>query len=347
MQNTRKNLNGCDGMLHRGMRGNPHSRSLAVLTVLITLAASPVSGQTDPPPSPTTPTTQPVAELKAKVVEVSGDVKAAPLGAKVLDAEAWKAVDANDELTSGTQIRTGLRSYVVLLFGDDTVVSVRRATLASIDQFYRDATTQTIRLGLGYGAVRGGTTEGELRSDVIVNSPVATLAKRGTEGWEMEVAPYTHEWRISLSRQGLVQALQRATGQRRLVRPGEYADNLNIATLWVKQSMFDRAVKFVPAGALTRSDVDFSTQITGGLATVAPGAGAEALQFSGRAAAEGQGPVLGPDVRAELDRLLERLGLLVIEPGRIRRPEGHFGVRPFSEVRPSASDSAKRRYRRR
>jgi hypothetical protein len=291
--------------------------------IVVILLAVPMGGRLAlAQPGQTQPAaTQPATALKAQVVEVSGRVDQAPTGIGALDDAAWKPVQVGQDLASGTQIRTGLRSYCVLLFGDDTVVSIRRATLASIDQFHQTATTKTVRLGLGYGAVRGGTTEGTLRSEVVVDSPVATLAKRGTEGWEMEVEPYTGRFRISLARSGLIEALQKLTGQRRLVRAGQYADHLNIARAWIQQATFDRAVRLVSADSITPADLDFSTRVTTGSATVAPGGGAQLPGLAGRRTA----PIrFDQGIRAEnLPDLIRRIrSLLPINT----RPEGNFGV---------------------
>jgi hypothetical protein len=217
----------------------------------------------------------------------------------------------------------------VLLFGDDTVVSIRRATLASIDQFYETPDRRTIRLGLGYGAVRGGTSEGTLRSDVVVDSPVATLAKRGTEGWEMQVEPYTGRFRISLSRSGLVEALQKFTGQRRLVRPGEYATELNIALAWIEQARFDQTVKFVTPNALTDSDIDFITRVRGGLSPITAGGAYELPWFAGR-----QSRFTAPLTARISPELFARnfIGLSLLyntvlaRPSAVGRPEGNIGV---------------------
>ncbi len=282
------------------------------------------------PPTTTQPTTtrpaEPVTELKARVIETAGMVAWAPLGTDVLDAAAWKPVSVDDEFGGGVQIRTGLRSHVTLQFGDDTVVSVRRATLASIDQFYRTGEAKSVRLGLGYGAIRGGTTEGELRSDLTVESPVATLAKRGTEGWEMYVEPYTGGWRISLARTGLVEALESATGRRRLVHPGEYANARNIARAWINQAMFDRVVRFVSADMLTAAEVDFTTHGRGGAAPITLDGAADLLDFSGRTppstfAAAGREALQSA---ARMAALSSQFDTLLVTP----RPEGNFGVPP-------------------
>lgn len=270
-----------------------------------------------------------VTPLLARVVEVEGNVAWGPAEADVLDADAWTPVRVDDELASGSQIRTGLRSYVVLTFGDDTVVSIRRATLASIDAFYKTHTQQTIKLGLGYGAVRGGTTEGTLRSEVLVDSPVATLAKRGTEGWEIQVEPYTGRFRISLARSGLVEALQKFTGQRRLVYPGQYADNVNIARAWVNQAIFDQTITFVSPQGLTNEDVDFITRIEGGYAPISAGSAYETLEYAGRASrfTAPLGSRVDPALVAGRALALSVLfNTVIARPSAIGRPEGNFGV---------------------
>jgi len=290
--------------------------------------AAPRQGPPQPPraqPARTGADEVPRAELSAKVVEVTGDVRRAPTGTSPLDADAWRPVKAGEELPPGTLIRTGIRSDCLLLFGDDTVINVKRLTLASISDVYRTETEKTVRLGLGYGAIRGGTSEGALRSNVIIDSTVATLAKRGTEGFEMEVEPYTGRFTISLAREGLVEALQKRTGQRKLVRPGEYANELNIASLWIKQDRFDRTVKFAATESFSAADLDFTTANPTGRSVVSPGGGTEVAAFTPSAS------------RAFVtDRVVDQLGtdtsafsgldLLVVEQPLVRRPEGNFGV---------------------
>ncbi len=304
----------------------------AILCLLVLGGSAAWAQPAASPPATTQPTTtrpaEPVTDLKARVLETAGTVAWAPAGTDVLNAAAWKPVQVNDEFGAGVQIRTGLRSHVTLQFGDDTVVSVRRATLASIDQFYRTQETKSVRLGLGYGAIRGGTTEGELRSDLTVESPVATLAKRGTEGWELSVEPYTGGWRISLARSGLVEALERATGQRRLVHPGEYANARNIAQAWINQALFDRVVRFVSADMLTSADVDFTTQSRGGTAPMSLGGASDLLDFAGRTAppTNAASDLAALQSAARLSALSGQFDTLLVTP----RPEGNFGVPPVN-----------------
>lgn len=268
------------------------------------------------------PDPNPVAS-SAVVIEVSGSVDWAVAGVSPLATDGWHAVKVDDRLLPGSQIRTGLRSHVNLRFGETTLVSVRSATHASIDQFFRSATAEKVEVGLAYGTIRGGSVESTIHSDVRVDSTVATLAKRGTEGWEMRVEPQTGRYRISLSESGLVDAFQKLAAGRQLskeVRPGEYATRDNIANLWINQSAFDRTIQFFEADSMTSADAGFSTDNARGYGVIAPGAGSQLRDSARRTSAA--------FVREQAG---DRTGVLpprtvVIERGPIRRPDGDFGT---------------------
>lgn len=259
----------------------------------------------------------------AVVIEVAGSVDRAAPGVSPLAVDGWIAVKIDDRLDPGTQIRTGLRSHVNLRFGETSVVSVRSATHASIEQFLRSATAEKVEVGLAYGTVRGGSVESTIHSDVRVESTVATLAKRGTEGWEMRVEPQTGRYRISLAESGLVEAMQKlaAGGQRsKLVRPGEYATRDNIANLWINQSVFDRTIQFYEAGAVTTADAGFSTDNARGYGVLAPGAGTQLRDAAHRTSSDFVRQQAGDQAAGVPPRTV------VFERGPVRRPEGDFGT---------------------
>ena len=255
------------------------------------------------------------------MIEVSGDVEWAAAATPILAADGWTPVKLNDRLAPGTQVRTGLRSYVNLQFGQTTTISIRSATHASIDQCYRSAAAEVVRMGLGYGTVRGGSTEGEVRSDVIIDSTVATLAKRGTDGWQIGVDAGTGRFRISLARFGLVEARQKMLANQRMsrtVRPGEYATDQNIANMWIKQDIFDRNVTFYESTAITSADAEFVASNTRGYAVVAPGGGATQPGISGQLSDEFVLEQLADNVRRAAFQTI------ILQP--VARPEGHFGT---------------------
>ena len=270
---------------------------------------------------PAGPTAEPTA-LPANVVEVAGSVEWARAGISVLAKDGWTPVKLNDKLEPTSQVRTGLRSHVNLKFGETTLISVRSATHASIDQFYRSATAEVVRLGLGYGTVRGGSSEGEVRADVIIDSTVATLAKRGTEGWQIQVEPVTGRFRISLAEYGLVDAVRKmreAGRASREVRPGEYATDANIGNLWIKQDIFNRNVSFFDSHATSSADAEFNASNTRGYSAMAPGGGAALTSYAARNNTDA--------IRQELDTGSgDRPNIVVVEPGTISRPDGNFGT---------------------
>jgi hypothetical protein len=305
------------------------------VAALLSAAAPAIAQQPSPQPSPAPAITQPAPAatpapapagetLKAQVVEVAGSVEYAAEGADALAKDAWKPVTQGLELPIDTQIRTGLRSRCVLMFGeapDQTVISLRAATLASIRDFRRTPGEQRIRLGLGYGTLRGGSTEGTLRADVVVDSTVATLAKRGTEGYEIEVWPVKGLFRVALSRSGLVEALLKSTGQSKILQPGEYTNNALIATLWINQAFFDRNVQFFDDPSLTSSELDFQTfQGMTGYGHLGPD-GAQLYETFARRFREG--PVARTPVIPPAAGILP--AILLFQRGPSLRPEGNFG----------------------
>lgn len=271
----------------------------------------------------------------AIVIEVSGSVQRAESGVSPLASEGWAHIVVGDRLEPGTQIRTGLRSHVNFRFGETTVVSVRSATHASIDQFYESATTERVRIGLAYGTVRGGSSEGPIESDVTVESTVATLAKRGTEGWQMWVEGMSGRFKVSLAKHGLVEAIQKLADGRqvsRLVRPGEYATHNNIANMWINQDIFDRNVQFYHADSITVADTEFTRDNPRGFGVLSPGGGLELVALSGKANA-GDRSTLATNLFTAGSTIP---ATVVFVPDAVDRPEGNFGAgRSFRVLIPS------------
>ncbi len=263
--------------------------------------------------------------LSALVIEVEGSVDWAKVGVSPLATEGWTVVKLNDRLESGTQIRTGLRSHVNLKFGETTVAGLRSVTFASLDQLHRSANVEHVHIGLGYGTVRGGSSEGEFRANVTVDAPIATLAKRGTEGWQMEVEPGTGRFRVSLADHGLVEAIQKLGQDRsrsRLVRPGEYATDTNIANMWIKQDIFNHNVTFYQPESITEADAEFTLTNTEGYGVLAPGGGSSLMANSSRVSAD----FVLDQIAANFPPGILPPTTAVGRPRSISRPEGNFGT---------------------
>lgn len=277
---------------------------------------------------PADSTTQPVSvdeAYQARIVKLAGHVQYALPEANGEPGE-WQEAKVGDQLQAGTRIRTRLRSHVVLTFGDDTVVMIDRATLASIDQFHRSADTKHIRLGLGHGAVRAGVAETTLRSDMTIETPTATLSKKGTMDFGIEYEPSTGRYRVYLARQGLVEALDHVSGRSRTLMPGQYVTEAMVR--WIETALFDRTVALADVFGMTGAERLFNALSGSGLGVLEPGGGQAAGQFAGSgggsSSSTGSGGGLGTQPGAGL-----AAGAIISQlTGQrvITRPEGNFGT---------------------
>ncbi len=265
--------------------------------------------------------------LQATVVDCHGNVKRAPAGVGPVD-QGWVPVQLGELLPAGTQIKTGLRSSVALEFGDDTIVQIRKVSLASIDDYHQTATTKTVALGLGYGTVRGGSLEADLRTDVVVDSTVATLAKRGTEGWQIDVEPITKRFWIG-THTGEIDAFMKAIQRRRSIRSQEYVNNRNVRDLWVNQSVRDRKVSFYDGASVADSETQFAADNSGGATVVSPDA-SQGSELTKRI-----DPTFVTQQLAARDTVQQDSPSIFLPPSsQLRlRPEGDFGNPPtFSNL---------------
>ncbi|MBK9120567.1 MAG: hypothetical protein IPM18_13355 [Phycisphaerales bacterium] len=195
---------------------------VAAWLLLSTMAAA----QESPPPAPDAAApaaTQPAdGVLLARVLEVRGDSKHAPL-----DSTQWQPCQVGDTYPPETQILTGVRSSVKLRIGEDdtyTAVIVEPASRVHLSELLRTADTKRVRLEVGYGQVRAGVAEGTLKSDFTVDSPVATLSKRGTWNFGLFYERGTDRFDIFLLEDGLVDAFSKQLNVERSVLPGERVD---------------------------------------------------------------------------------------------------------------------------
>ncbi len=275
-------------------------------------------------------------KLEAVVIEVRGKVLKAPFGTPADQSDGWSAVKKDDRLSSGTLVKTSFRSRATLRFGDSTVISIRRVTLASIDDYYRSDAEETIRLGLGYGAIRGGSAEGERRTDLVVDSTVATLAKRGTDGWEMIVNPTINHVKISMSRSGFGEVLASLKSENRdrpdrSIMPGEYVTTETAMRMWMEQDLFDRYVDFFSPIGLTEDENSFASRNPGGRGVLVPGSSADARDFVRR-----DNPVPALNFNSVLPMQLPR-------PPFVVRPEGDFGIGNTFNLRAMSAGNMLRR----
>lgn len=264
------------------------------------------------------------APIKACVLDVQGDVQHAPL-----DSSEWVPCAVGDEYPEQTIIRTGIRSTVKFRIGEDdtyTALVVDSASKVVLSEAYRTADLKRVRVGVGYGRIRAGVAEGGLESDFTVDSPVATLSKRGTWDFGLFYERGTDRFEIFLLDQGLVEALDLVSGRRRTVLPREFVNQAMLR--WMDQVNFVRNVP-VP-DILGQGDiaVAFNRLRTNGLGVLDPEGGSAILLdlSSGRAQA------------AFVDMLPPTIA--PAPPGRPSRPEGYFGTGRLDELIPLIVESS-------
>jgi len=308
----------------------PFRRSLALISALGLAAAA--GGAQDVPAEK--PAAQPVPAagqpterqpIMARVIEVHGDVKHAPL-----DSDEYQPCQLNDEYPEGTKIITGVRSSIKLQIGDEepyTCMLIDAVGKTLLSEAYKTAETKRVRVGVGYGRIRAGVAEGGLKSDFTVDSPVATLSKRGTWGFSLFYERDTDCFDVGLSDRGLIEVINQLTNERRLLNPRELVTQA--MRLWLDQAKFARNVPV--ADVLGQSDVEvvYNRLQQDGLGVLQPGGGrAVLIDLSNETA------------RADFARLaraaLPAVGMLPptgIEVQRLRA-EGFFGTGRGDELIP-------------
>lgn len=283
------------------------------------------------------PATQPAGETRqpvfARVIDVQGDVQHAPAGSR-----EWSACKLDDEYPEATRIRTGLRSSIKLQLGQEqpySVLVIESVGLTELSEIHKTETTKRVRVGVGYGKVRAGVAEGGLVSDFTVDSPVATLSKRGTWNFGLSYEPDTQRFEIFLLDHGLVDALHKATGDTRRLLPGQVVTQA--MRRWADEAQIRRNVAIPDILGQGDVEVAFNRIQTDGVGVLNPGGGAAMVIHLSSATN-----------RAEFTRVLERSietgGVvtppLQLPPGtpRLSRPEGFFGTGRGDELIPVLID---------
>ncbi len=302
------------------------AQSAAVL--VCALAIGNVCRAQTPPPDSAPSTGTPIL---AKVIEVHGDVKHAPI-----DSSEWSPCKLDDQYPPQTKLLTGIRSSIKLQIGDEepyTVMVVESVGLSVISEASRDQDTKRVRIGVAHGRVKAGVAEGGLKSDFTVDSPVATLSKRGTWGFSLFYERATDAFEIALADRGLVEALNRLTNKSRSISPGEYITEAMRA--WMDEVQFQNVAipDILGQGEL---DVAYNRLDQDGLGVTNPGSGRTVLINLSNASFRNQFSNL---VR---QNLTPTPSVIVPPPGDITalvRPEGFFGTGRGDQLIPILIDA--------
>ncbi len=302
---------------------------LAVPGVVMVCAAAWSPAQ--PTAAPTTvPATAPAPTLVARVLEVRGDAEHA-----AQDSGPWEPCRVDDAYPAQTLLRTGIRSSLKLQLGDSepyTAVVIDAASKTVLSELAETPELKRVRIGLGYGRLRAGVAEGGRQSSFTVDSPVATLSKRGTWNFGMFYERGTDRFQVFLLDRGLVEALDEVTRERRTLRPQQLVTEA--MRRWADQAGILRNVPI--SDVLGQSDVElaFNTLQNDGLGVLDPGGGRNVLIDLSNSSA-----------RQEFANLLQSRGVRLSPidggggQGSVLRPEGLFGTGRGDELIPVMIDS--------
>lgn len=255
----------------------------SLLLPALALAQNPASG----PAEPASP------DFHLRILELKGRAFKGAATADPKQKEGWTQLKVGDQLGRGDQLSTSLRSTVKLVLEPatpPTIIVIDRATLLSIDELVgaKDAAgldSVVTRLGLAYGSIKAGVAEGKVRSDMVIESPVATLAKRGTWGFSFYVERGTGRFEMWLADRGIIEALQLNSGLRVTLLPGQSVDQL--MSKWIDNARFLRTVNFQDWKGLKGDELAFLMGNPTGLSVLSPGGDPIAiLNFTGRQSQE-------------------------------------------------------------
>jgi hypothetical protein len=277
--------------------------------------------------APTQPASQPATDtgqrkpITARVLELHGDVKHA-----ALEAEDWQDCRLDDEYGEQTVIQTGLRSSIKLQIGADdtyTAVVIESASRTVLSELNQTADTKHVRIGVGYGRMRAGVAEGGLKSDFVVDSPVATLSKRGTWDFGLFYERATDRFEIFLLDQGLVDAFSKVSGLRREVLPQQVVTQ--VMRRWLDEAQMRRNVAIPDILGQGDIEVAFNTLAQSGLRVLNPEGGQTVLV-----------DLSTPAARDHFAELVQRSMTMptAVPRGTLTPKEGFFGTGRGDELIP-------------
>src|SRR4051812_36943913 len=127
----------------------------------------------------------PEGPLKVKITGIEGMVQARA------NADAkWEKAAEGLELTEGAEMRTGPRSAVRFMLGDDQIVTLDRLGTIQILRAAFESGKVFTDLGMKYGRTRYDIDSAAHEHEAKVHSPNTVLAVRGTQFNLLDQAPF-------------------------------------------------------------------------------------------------------------------------------------------------------------
>jgi hypothetical protein len=194
-----------------------------------------------------------------------------------LKSEGWTLARKGDLLGPGIIIQVPFRSKLKLFARPaepPTVMLFESGSLVMISDLYLKDGVATSRIQLGYGAIRAGVAEGGTRSDMQIESPVATLSKRGTDIFRFECHNGKYVMSLSDQGRGMLQAIQsNVAGYRggefsRFVTPGQLVTQRLMRA--IENVQFNRNIDVTDQFGLGNSDKLFAVLNSRGFGFLLP-----------------------------------------------------------------------------
>jgi hypothetical protein len=173
--------------------------------------------------------------------------------------------------------------------------------------------------------MRAGVAEGGLKSDFTVDSPVATLSKRGTWNFGLFYERSTDRFEVFLLDQGLVDAFSKVTGQHRAVLPREVV--AQTMRRWMDESQLRRNVAIVDLLGQGDVTIAFNTLSQSGLRVLDPEGGQAVLvDLASNVSRDQFAALVRRSLPGSTVRPVTPTPTPTPQPGPITRPEGFFGT---------------------
>jgi len=153
-----------------------------ILAMFVLMLCLSIGAQTQPA---TTRLSLPEGPIKVTVTGVQGKVQA-----RKSSGDAWVAATEGMELSEGAELRTGPRSAVRFMIGDDQVVSLDRLGTIQILRADFESGKVFTDLGMKYGRARYDIETAAREHDAKVRSPSSVLAVRGTQFAAYDQPPF-------------------------------------------------------------------------------------------------------------------------------------------------------------
>jgi hypothetical protein len=149
--------------------------------------------QTEPAAASTGPADASASTVPAEAEQLKVRISAVKGIAQVRDGPdgAWRRAEVGMELDAGAEVRTAVRSAVVLTIQDDQAITLDRLGTISVAEAYQNDQKTTTDLVMKYGRADYAIETAGREHDATIHTPSATLSVRGTAFTAYDQPPFT------------------------------------------------------------------------------------------------------------------------------------------------------------